>query len=93
MAASDDISELEHRCKLFTEAMLRFLMKFHSPTAIQTAKTKEIVKALIHVEGKRKRVWISAEEIIVLSKASVAPQSVAHDWGLVNGSKGFWIYK
>ena len=72
--------ELEHRCKLFTETMLRFLMKFPSAMAIQMAKGREIAKALIHAEGKRKRVWISAEEIISLAKTSVAAESVAKDW-------------
>jgi transposase len=72
--------ELEHRCKLFTETMLRFLMKFPSARAIQGAKQKEIVKALIHDEGKRKRVWIDAKEIRALAKASVAPESVAKEW-------------
>ena len=72
--------ELEHRCKLFTETMLRFLMKFPSARAIQMAKTKEIAKALIHMEGKRKRVWIDAEEIVALAKVSVAPESVAKEW-------------
>jgi transposase len=72
--------ELEHRCKLFTETMLRFLMKFPSARAITVAKPKEIVKALIHDEGKRKRVWIGAEEIMALAKSSVAPESVAKEW-------------
>jgi len=72
--------ELEHRCKLFTETMLRFLMKFPSARAIEGVKAKEITKALIHVEGKRKRVWISAEEIIALAKASIAPESTAKEW-------------
>ena len=72
--------ELEHRCKLFTETMLRFLMKFPSARAIHSAKAKEIAKALIHVEGKRKRVWISAQEIIAMAKSSVAAQSVAKEW-------------
>ena len=72
--------ELEHRCKLFTETMLRFLMKFPSARAITVAKPREIVKALIHDEGKRKRVWIGAEEIMALAKSSVAPESVAKEW-------------
>ena len=72
--------ELEHRCKLFTETMLRFLMKFPSARAITVAKPKEIAKALIHDEGKRKRVWIGAEEIMALAKSSVAPESVAKEW-------------
>jgi transposase len=49
--------ELEHRCKLFTETMLRFLIKFPSARAIRAAKPKEISKALIHTEGRRKRVF------------------------------------
>ncbi len=72
--------ELEHRCKLFTETMLRFLIKFPSARTIRTAKPKEISKALIHAEGKRKRVFISAEEIIKLAKASVASDRVAKVW-------------
>ena len=71
--------ELEHRCKLFTETMLRFFMKFPSARAIRTAKPKEISKALIHAEGKRKRVFISAEEIIKLAKISVASDSLAKE--------------
>ena len=71
--------ELEHRCKLFTETMLRFLIKFPSARTIRTTKPKEISKALIHAEGKRKRVFISAEEIISLAKASVASDSVAKE--------------
>jgi transposase len=71
--------ELEHRCKLFTETMLRFLMKFPSARVIRTAKPREISKALIHAEGKRKRVFIRAEEIIQLAKVSVATDSIAKE--------------
>jgi len=71
--------ELEHRCKLFTETMLRFLIKFPSARMIRTVKPREISKALIHAEGKRKRVFISAEEIIKLAKASVASDSIAKE--------------
>jgi len=72
--------ELEHRCKLFTETMLRFLIQFPSARAIRAAKPKAISKALIHTEGKRKRVFISAEEMIKLAKVSVASESVAKEW-------------
>jgi transposase len=72
--------ELEHRCKLFTETMMRFLMRFPSARAIRAAKPREISKALIHSEGKRKRVFLSSEEIIKLAKASVASESVAKEW-------------
>ena len=71
--------ELEHRCKLFTETMLRFLIKFPSARILRAAKPKEISKALIHVEGKRKRVFLSAEEILSLAKVSVASDSVAKE--------------
>jgi transposase len=71
--------ELEHRCKIFTETMLQFLIKFPSARIITTVKPKEIAKALIHVEGKRKRVWISAEEIIKMAKASVASDSATKE--------------
>ena len=60
--------------------MLRFLIKFPSARAIRTAKPKEIAKAPIHVEGKRKRVLINAVEIISLAEASVASDSVAKEW-------------
>ena len=49
--------ELEHRCKLFTETMLRFLIKFPSARAIRAANPKEISKALLYTEGRRKRVF------------------------------------
>jgi transposase len=71
--------ELEHRCKLFTETMMRFLMRFPSARAVRIAKSKEISKALIHAEGKRKRVLLSSEEIISLAKGSVASESVAEE--------------
>lgn len=71
--------ELEHRCKLFTETMLRFLVKFPSAKTIRTAKPKEISKALIHIKGKRKRVFINAEEIIHMAKASVSSDSIAKE--------------
>jgi transposase len=71
--------ELEHRCKIFTETMLHVLIKFPSARALTAAKPKEIAKALIHVEGKRKRVLISAEEIIQMAKASVATDSAAKE--------------
>lgn len=72
--------ELEHRCKLFTETILQFLAKFPSARAIRTAKPKEIAKALIHEKGKRKRVFIKAEEIIKMSETSVASDSVAKEF-------------
>jgi transposase len=71
--------ELEHHCKLFTETILRFLVKYPSARVIRTAKPKEISKTLIHVKGKRKRVFISSEEIIQLAKTSVASDSVAKE--------------
>lgn len=71
--------ELEHRCKIFTETMLQFLIKLPSAKIIRATKPKEIAKALIHIEGKRKRVFISADEIIQMAKASVASGSVAKE--------------
>jgi transposase len=71
--------ELEHPCKLFTETMLRFLMKFPSARIITTVKPKEIARAVIHLEGKRKRVFVSAGEIIQMAKASVASDSPAEE--------------
>ena len=71
--------ELEHHCKLFTETMLPFLIKFPSARVIRTTQPKEISKTLIHIKGKRKRVFISAEEIIQLAKNSVASDSAANE--------------
>jgi len=71
--------ELEHHCKLFTETMLHFLSKFPSARVIRTAKPREISRTLIHGEGKRKRVFISSEEIIKLAQTSVASDSVAKE--------------
>jgi len=71
--------ELEHRCKIFTETVLQLLIKFPSARIITTVKPREIAKALIHVEGKRKRVLISAEEIIQMAKTSVASDSPAKE--------------
>lgn len=71
--------ELEHRCKLFTDTMLRFLMKFPSARVIRSTKPRALAKALIHAKGKRKRVFISADEIIGIAQASVASDSVAKE--------------
>jgi hypothetical protein len=70
---------LEHRCKIFTETMLRFLSKFPSARIIRTAKSREVFKSLIHERGMRKRVFITTEEMIEMVKASVASDSVAKE--------------
>jgi len=43
------------------------------------AKPREISRTLIQGEGKRKRVFISSEEIIKLAQTSVASDSVAKE--------------
>ena len=59
--------------------MLHFLSKFPSARVIRMAKPREISRTLIQGEGKRKRVFISSEEIIKLAQTSVASDSVAKE--------------
>ena len=71
--------ELESLCKPYSETMLNFLHRFPSARLIREAKTKEIEKALIFPEEKRKRVLITAQEIIDAAKRSVASAGVAKE--------------
>jgi transposase len=70
--------ELESLCPIFSETMLKFLMKFPSARLIKTAKPKAIARALIH-EDKRKRVSLSSEAIIKAAKDSIASPSRAKE--------------
>ena len=71
--------ELESITNLFSQTILSFLKKYPSARLISATKPKNIDKALIHTD-KRKRVSISAEEIINTSKASVGSHSIAKEY-------------
>jgi len=71
--------ELESLCKPYSETMLHFLYRFPSARLIREAKTREIEKALIFPNEKRKRVLITAQEIIEAAKISVASAGVAKE--------------
>jgi transposase len=71
--------ELESLSKVFTETMLKFLQKYPSARLVRGAKPQAIAKALIHKKDKRKRILVSAEEIISAAENSVASGSVAKE--------------
>lgn len=71
--------ELESLCKPYSETMLHFLRQFPSARLIREAKTKDIQKALICPDEKRKRVHVTAQEIISAAKSSVASAGVAKE--------------
>jgi len=70
--------ELESVCEVFSETMLQFLREFPSARLIQAAPPRRIGKALCHSD-RRKRISVSAEQIIQASKDSVASVSVAKE--------------
>jgi transposase len=70
--------ELESICEVFSETMLQFLREFPSARLIKTAPPRRIGKALCHSD-RRKRISVSAEEIIQASKSSVASVSAAKE--------------
>ena len=71
--------ELEKLCSPCGETMLHFLRKFPSARLVKAAKKRDIQKALICPEEKRKRVIVSAEDIIAAAKTSVASASAAKE--------------
>jgi transposase len=71
--------ELEKLCSPCGETMLHFLRKFPSARLVKAAKKRDIEKALICPEEKRKRVIVSAEDIIAAAKTSVASASAAKE--------------
>jgi transposase len=72
--------ELESLCKPYSETMLHFLHQFPSARLIREAKTKDIEKALICPDEKRKRVLVTAQEIISAAKRSVASAGAAKEF-------------
>jgi transposase len=71
--------ELESLCKPYSETMLHFLRQFPSAQLIREARTKDIEKALICPNEKRKRVLVTAQEIISAAKRSVASAGVVKE--------------
>ncbi len=72
--------ELETLCKPYSETMLRFLQRFPSARAVRAAKPKDIAKALICPNESRKRVLVTAEEIIRAAQQSVASSGAAKEF-------------
>lgn len=71
--------ELEKLCKPYGETMLHFLQRFPSARLVRAARPKDIEKALICPGGKRKRVSVTAEDIIRAAKGSVASAGIAKE--------------
>jgi transposase len=71
--------ELEKLCSPHGETMLNFLRKFPSARLIRGAKERDIEKALICPEEKRKRVMVAVDDIISAAKTSVASSSAAKE--------------
>lgn len=70
--------ELESVCEVFSETMLQFLREFPSARLIKAATPRRIGKALCHSD-RRKRISVSAEQILQASKDSVASVSGAKE--------------
>lgn len=71
--------ELEKLCNPYGETMLHFLRQFPSARLVRAAKQKDIAKALICPNEKRKRVVVSVDDIIASAKTSVASASAAKE--------------
>ncbi len=71
--------ELEKLCDPCGETMLNFLVRFPSARLVRTAKKRDIEKALICPNEKRKRVAVSVDDLIAAAKTSVASLSAAKE--------------
>jgi transposase len=71
--------ELEKLCNPFGETILYFLKQFPSARMVLNAKQRDIAKALICPNEKRKRVIVSVDDIIAVAKTSVASSSAAKE--------------
>jgi transposase len=71
--------ELEKLCSPCGETMLHFLRKFPSARLVKAAKKRDIEKALICPEEKRKRVMVSVDDLISAARTSVASSSAAKE--------------
>ena len=70
--------ELESICNLFSDTMLGLLKQFPSARIMKTVKPQAIAKALTPSD-KRKRIAVSANDIICAAKGSVASFSAAKE--------------
>lgn len=71
--------ELEKLCSPYGATMLHFLRQFPSARLVRVAKRADIEKALICPDEKRKRVAVSADDIIAAAKTSVASPGAAKE--------------
>jgi transposase len=71
--------DLEKLCNPYGETMLHFLRQFPLARLVIASKQRDIAKALICPNEKRKRVVVSAEDIIAAAKNSVASASAAKE--------------
>jgi transposase len=71
--------ELEKLCNPFGETILYFLKQFPSARMVLNAKKRDIAKALICPNEKRKRVVVSVDDLIAAAKNSVASASAAKE--------------
>jgi transposase len=67
------------RKNIYTETMLNFVRQYPSARLIRQAKRKDIDKALICPGEKRKRVQISADDLIAAAKHSVGSAGTAKE--------------
>ncbi len=67
------------RKNIYTKTMLNFLTQYPSARLIREAKRKDIDKALICPGEKRKRVQISADDLINAAKRSVGSAGIAKE--------------
>jgi len=71
--------ELETLCNPYGETILHFLRRFPSARLVRAAKKRDIEKALICPNEKRKRVVVSVEDLIAAAKTSVSSLSAAKE--------------
>ena len=71
--------ELEKFCSPYGETMLHFLRQFPSARLVRVAKQRDIAKALICPDEKRKRVTVSVDDIIAAANTSVASSGAAKE--------------
>ena len=71
--------ELEKLCNPYGETMLHFLRQFPSARLVRAAKKRDIEKALICPNEKRKRVIVSIDNIVAAAKTSVASASATKE--------------
>lgn len=71
--------ELEKLCKPYAETMLHFLQRFPSARLVRAARPKDIEKALICPGEGRRRVMVTAQDLLSAAQGSVASAGVAKE--------------